>query len=187
KILACREGNSHEASLLGSALRVIYDGHNSDLRQLEITPDEEAYSLVVNDGLFAGSRAALLALDGVIRAMPQASSWADASPSVGWRNQFIFNLALARLQCGVELDSTYNVQLHVQDIEFQERAAQIVAYWRNREARLLHFNGGAKQKYHELQGKFANTPDPLPAGGPGDAYSGFLQALRAWIGRYGVQ
>jgi predicted O-methyltransferase YrrM len=187
KILACREGNSHEANHLGSALRYIYDGGENDVRQLGITPAEEAYSLVVNDGLFAGSRAALLALDGAIRAMPQASSWADGHPRVAWRNQFIFNLALARLQSGVELDSTYNVQLHVQDVEFQQRGARVLAHWRNREVRVLHFSGGAKRKYPEWQGRFASTPDPLSAGGTGDAYSEFLQALRIWIGRYGIQ
>src|SRR5215813_7925396 len=48
KILACREGNSHEANHLGSALRYIYDGGESDVRQLGITTAEEAYSLVVN-------------------------------------------------------------------------------------------------------------------------------------------
>jgi len=186
-ILACREGNNHGANHLGSALGYIYDGGESDLRQLGITPAEEAYSLVVNDGLFAGSRAALLALDGAIRAMPQASPWADGHPRVSWRNQFIFNLALARLQCGVELDSIYNVQLLVQDVEFQQRGARMLAHWRNREARVLHFNGGAKRKYPEWQGRFASTPDPLPAYGVGDAYSEFLQALRIWMGRYGVR
>src|SRR5262249_29020025 len=79
------------------------------------------------------------------------------------------------------------VQLHVQDVDFHERGPQVLAYWRNREVRVLHFSGGAKRKYPEWQGRFANTPDPLSADRTGDAYSEFLQALRIWIGRYGVQ
>jgi predicted O-methyltransferase YrrM len=141
---------------------------------------------VVNDGLFAGGRTALLALDGAIRAIPQASTWADGHPNVSWRNQFIFNLALARLVCGVELDSIYNVQLHGQDVEFLEQGSRLSATWRGREARVLHFSGGAKRKYPKWQGIFASVSDPLCAGGGGDAYTVFLDALRVWVGRHGM-
>jgi hypothetical protein len=50
---------------------------------------------VVNDGLFAGSRGALLALDGVIRTIPDAPAWINQHSNNWWRNQFIFSLALA--------------------------------------------------------------------------------------------
>jgi predicted O-methyltransferase YrrM len=186
RILACREGNSHEANHLGNSLRAIYGGGDADVRQLEITPQEEAYTLVVNDGLFAGGRAALLALDGTVRTIPQASAWSDGNPKYSWRNQFIFNLALARLQCGVELDSSYNIQLHVQDVEFRPEGSRMRAFWRGRQARVLHFSGGAKRKYPQWQGRFANVPDPLTGGGWGDGYAAFLAALRIWIGCYGV-
>ncbi len=187
KILACREGNSLESNHLGSALRVIYGGGDADVRQLAITPQEEAYSLVVNDGLFAGGRAALLALDGAIRAMPQASTWADGHRTISWRNQFIFNLALARLQCGVELDSIYNVQLHVQDVELQQQGSRVRAIWRGRQARVLHFSGGAKRKYPIWQGRFAAVSEPLAGEGDGDSYATFLEALRVWLGHYGLK
>ncbi len=186
RILACREGNSLDSDHLGKALRVIYGGGDADVRQLDMTPQDEAYSLVVNDGLFAGGRAALLALDGAIRAMPQAVAWADGHRTVSWRNQFVFNLALARLQCGVELDATYNVQLHVQNVEFQQQGARFTATWRGREARVLHFSGGAKRKYPAWQGRFAANAEPLVGEGEGDTYAAFLVALRAWLGRYGL-
>lgn len=185
RIFACREGNSLEANHLGHALRAIYGGGDADVRRLEMTPAEEAYGLVVNDGLFAGGRAALLALDGAIRAMPQASGWVDGHPKVSWRNQFIFNLALARLQCGVELDSAYNVQLHVQDVQLFDAGARVRATWRGRDARVLHFSGGAKRKYPAWQGRFAQVSAPLPPGGE-DAYALFLRALRVWLGRHGT-
>src|SRR5215831_3934127 len=72
RILTCREGNSHEANHLGSAIGWIYGGGASDLRQLEVSEAEQSYTLVVNDGIFAGDQNALRALDGVIRAMPRA-------------------------------------------------------------------------------------------------------------------
>jgi predicted O-methyltransferase YrrM len=186
KILACREGNSHESNHLGYAMRAIYGGSDADVRRLGIAQEEEAYTLVVNDGLFAGGRASLLALDGAIRALPHALQWVDEHPTVSWRNQFIFNLVLARLRCGVELDSTYNVQLHVQDVEFQRHGSRMRALWRGREARVLHFSGAAKRKYPEWQSQFARVADPLAARGGGDGYAVFLEALRAWIGRHGI-
>ena len=186
KILVCREGNSLDNNHLGRSLPAIYGGGNADLRKLEVTSDEEHYSLIVNDGLFAGDRSALLALDGAIRAIPQASSWVDAHPRVAWRNQFIFNLALARLQCGVELGSIYNVQLHVHNVEFQQEGPRVSAFWRGRQASVLHFSGGAKKKYPKWQGLFSQVPDPVPDSNDGDGYAIFLDALRAFIGRNGL-
>jgi predicted O-methyltransferase YrrM len=185
-IMACREGNSAEANHLGHAMDAIYGGGAADLQQLAVTPAEQAYSLVVNDGLFAGDQTALRALDGAIRSMPQACAWADGHRKVKWRNQFIFNLALARLQCGVELDSIYNVQLHVQDVEFSEQGSRVCATWRGRQPRVLHFSGGAKRKYPDWQGRFSAVADPLAGATAGDSYAVFVEALRAWLGRRGV-
>ncbi len=185
RILCCREGNSHNANHLGSAIGWIYGGGQADLTKLGVTPEEQSYSLVVNDGLFAGDQSALRALDGAIRAMPQACAWVDGHSKVKWRNQFIFNLALARLQCGVELDPLYNVQLHVQDVNFFEQGSRLRATWRGREPRVLHFSGGAKRKYPQWQGKFS-IDDPLAGKTSGDSYAVFVEALRAWLGRHGV-
>lgn len=185
RILCCREGNSHYANHLGYAIGSIYGGGQADLTKLGVTPEEQAYSLVVNDGLYAGDQMALRALDGAIRAMPQACAWVDGHSKVKWRNQFIFNVALARLQCGVELDPLYNVQLHVQDVNFFEQGSRLRATWRGREPRVLHFSGGAKRKYPQWQGKFA-IADPLGGKTIGDNYAIFVEALRAWLGRHGV-
>ena len=122
-ILACREGNGQGFSNLAHAMRSVYGGREFDATRLAIAPDEAAYSLVVNDGLFAGGRAAMLALDGAIREIPQAVEWVDERRDIWWRNQFIFNLALARLRCGVELDGSFNVQLHTQDVRFHSIGA----------------------------------------------------------------
>jgi predicted O-methyltransferase YrrM len=186
RILVCREGNSHEANHLGSAVNWIYGGGNADLHQLEVTPAEQAYSLVVNDGIFAGDQSALRALEGVIRAMPQARAWIDGHSHVKWRNQFIFNLALARLQCGVELDPVYNVQLHVQDVDLFEQGSRLQAAWRGRQPKVLHFSGGAKRKYPQWQGLYSRVHDPLAGTHNGDNYAVFLDSLRAWLGRNGL-
>jgi predicted O-methyltransferase YrrM len=186
-LLACREGNSHEANHLGSAVNWIYGGGAADLRQLGVTPAEEAYSLVVNDGIFAGDQSALRSLDGLIRAMPQARAWIDGHSRVKWRNQFIFNLALARLQCGVELDPVYNVQLHVQNVEIFEQGSRLQAAWRGRQPKVLHFSGAAKRKYPQWQGLYSRVKNPLAGTTHGDNYALFVESLRAWVGRYGLE
>jgi predicted O-methyltransferase YrrM len=186
RILTCREGNSHEANHLGSAINWIYGGGVADLRQLEVTASEQAYSLVVNDGIFAGDQSGLRALDGLIRTMPHARAWIDSHSRVKWRNQFIFNLALARLQCGVELDPIYNVQLHVQDVEFFQNGSRLQAAWRGRQPKVLHFSGAAKRKYPRWQGIYSRVKNPLAGIHGGDNYAMFLESLRAWVGRYGV-
>jgi predicted O-methyltransferase YrrM len=186
-LLACREGNNPTLSHLGQALRTVYGAYEGDSSRLGVSADEAAYSLVVNDGIFAGTREALLALDDCIRAMPQARKWVDERHDIWWRNQFIFNLALARLRCGVELDPSYNVQLHVQDVHLQQEHARVGAVWHGRPVRVLHFSGAAKSKYPTWRGRFLRVADPLVVPpGQGDAYGEFVSALRTWIGANGT-
>lgn len=189
-ILACREGNGrgwHQFDTLGHALCTVYGGREADLTLLLGTPDGEAvYSLVVNDGLFAGGRAALLSLDGFLRGLPHAARWTDERRDIWWRNQFLFNLALARLRCGVELDASYNLQLNSHEVEFSSQEGRVQARWDDRPVRVLHFNGLGRHKYPEWRNLFAQVSDPLVGRGGEDSYEHFLTALRAWVGRHGL-
>lgn len=186
-ILACREGNGYGYKDLGHALRTVYGGNDSELSRILSDPDEELkYPLVVNDGIFAGTREALLALDSLIRSIPRAIAWTDQRRHISYRNQFVFNLALARLACGVELDPLYNIQLNTQEVEFELRNGRVQALWGGRSARVLHFNGCGRHKYPQWRTLFAGVRDPLVGPTTPDAYSVFLEALRAWIGRRGM-
>jgi predicted O-methyltransferase YrrM len=189
-ILACREGNGcgwHSFENLGHALRTVYGGHDADLlRLLGTARGESAHSLVVNDGLFAGGRTALLALDGAIRAMPQAAKWTDERADIWWRNQFVFNLTLARLQCGIELNAAYNIQLNSQDVKFAYENGRIQALWYGQPAKVVHFNGLGRHKHPEWRKLFARVSDPLAGAGGDDNYAIFLAALRTWVGRHGL-
>jgi predicted O-methyltransferase YrrM len=186
-LLACREGNGHGYSNLRHALCTVYGGRERDLRRLLGRVDREGdYELVVNDGLFAGRRQALFALDGFIRRMPEAARWIDENADIWWRNQFVFNLALASLGCGVELDAVYNLQLNSQEVWMGYEHGRMRAVWWGREVRVLHFNGLGRSKYPEFRDRFAGVADPLAGQGDGDGYAVFVAALRAWIGRYGL-
>ncbi len=186
-LLACREANDYRYANLGHALTALYGGHSSDIARIIGSADgESAYPLVVNDGLFAASRHALLALDSIVRRWQDAPRWVDEQAHIRWRNQFIFNLAMAHLRCGVELDPTYNLQVFYQNLDIRRDGGYVQATWNGRPARVLHFNGHSWHKYQDLQNLFAGVPDPLMGPGDGDRYGEFLIALRAWIGRYGV-
>jgi predicted O-methyltransferase YrrM len=184
-ILAVREGNGHGLDNLEHALMAVYGGTPND-RQLFLSGAEGSYSLVANDGIFAGSRTALLALDSTIRGISTGANWVDQRDDIWWRNQFIFNLALARLHCGVELDGCYNVQLHVQNVDLRRAPTGVEAEWHGRRVRLLHLSGSGRRKYPQLRGVYARVTDPLISTGDGDAYQEFLSSLQAWIGKYGT-
>ncbi len=187
-IYACREGNGPGFRNLSHVLESAYGGKRDDLEHLlGVNGGEGEYPFVVNDGIFAGGRTALLALDGAIRAMPGATTWVDAHARIWWRNQFVFNLALARLGCGAELDAAYNVQLHVQDVEPRIESGRLRARWRGRDVRILHFSGVGRHKYPEHRGHFAQVPDPLVCAGDGDAYAAFVETLRRWVARHGTR
>lgn len=187
-ILACREANQPLYRNLEHVLSTLYGGQDTDLpRLLGQSSGEDAYPLVVNDGLFAGSRAALLQLDSVIRGWSQAREWIDERPDIAWRNQFVFNLAMAHMACGVELDATYNVQLNSQDVEMRWAGGRVQGVWQARMVRVLHFNGLGRQKYPEWRNLFGRVEDPLVGPGDGDGYAAFMAALRPWVGRYGLR
>lgn len=185
RILVCREGNSYGYSNLEDALIRAYYGQPEDFSHLLDSPNGEAhYPLVVNDGVFAGSQHAFLALDTEIRSMKDPAAWIDKSWA-SWRNQFIFNLALARLGSGVELDPTYNLQLHVHDASLQWEGGRLQARWQGQPVRVLHFSGVGRKKYPEWRGLFAHIPDPVVGPGGGHGYADFLVTLRSWLGRFG--
>jgi predicted O-methyltransferase YrrM len=185
-LLAVREGNGQGLQTLAHAFLQVYGGSERDRQKFFDAPDEAAYPLVVNDGLFAGTRAALLALDGVIRSLPELSQWLDQRSDIWWRNQFAFNLALAKFRCGVELDGSYNVQLHAQDVQLSHCPSGVHAAWRGRPVRVLHRSGVGRRKYPESMGHYALVTDPLVGAGGGTGYEDFLKALRGWVGRHGI-
>jgi predicted O-methyltransferase YrrM len=185
-ILACREANGEGETTLSKALAEVYAGKPADIARIAGRQrGEGAYPLVVNDGLYAASRDAMLALDEVIRGWDGARAWVDEREDVWWRNQFVFNLALARLGCGVELSPVYNVQLNSQDVEASVNEGRARAIWRGMDARVLHFNGSGRRKYPELRGRYSAVSEPLRGGGE-DAYAVFLEALRGWLGPRGL-
>jgi len=153
-IFACRD--AYLPQRLGQTLTGFYGGSAGDLARLLVHPEgEEHFGFVVNDGVFAARREGMMALDSFLRDLPAAVPWMDESRENRGRNQFLFNLALARMECGVELDPTCNLQLHMRDVRIEQRGARAEALWAGRDVRILHFCGWGRGKHAELRTYFA--------------------------------
>lgn len=152
-IFACRD--AYLPQRLGVALTEFYRGAPHDIvRLLGRSEGEERFDFVVNDGVFAARREGMMALDSFLRDLGPAVAWMN-EPDALVRNQFLFNLALARMECGVELDSTCNLQLHMHDVQIANRRGSPAAMWRGREVRILHFCGWGRDKHAALRPYFA--------------------------------
>jgi hypothetical protein len=101
---------------------------------------------VVNDGPFGGSRAALLTLDATLRSwLPQSRQWRRlGGHAQNCRNQFLFNLALAHLNCGVPLDEKFNMQVQAREVELAEVDGCIKPMYKGRPVHILHFCGAGR-------------------------------------------
>lgn len=143
-----------EKFTLGEQLRGACDGKPDDLVRILEDPGQELnYPFVVNDGLFAGRKEALVMVEATLRKMKsEVIAWGDGH---SMRNEFLFNLALARIGCAVELDGAFNIQLFAQDVNLYQDGSRIVAQWRGKPAKVLHFCGGGRNKYPQWRGRFA--------------------------------
>jgi hypothetical protein len=183
-ILACREENRRAYRDLGDVFQRGYYGDPNEAPRL--LGANAAYPLVVNDGLFAGGRTALLALDSTIRAMPDLRAWMDLRPDIAWRNQFLFNAALAASDCGTELNPIYNWQLKANDVRMFREHGRPQAESNGKRIAVVHFNGPGRGKLTEWHGGYASVTSALPPATSGDAYAQFLDALRSWAGVHGA-
>lgn len=173
---------------LSEAMERLYCGSASDISMLlnGIDQKESEYGLIVNDGVFAADRPALNALDELIRHLPNAPGWVDQNPECGWRNQFIFNLALAKAKCGRELNPAFNVQVQSWNARFSDTSGVIHAEWNGQRASIVHFCGGGRGRYPEWRNRFARVPLSIGADAfQRDYFGTFRDALQQWVGNSG--
>lgn len=182
-VLVARDLGFGTRGPLGRVLGELYGGLADDFERLCGRPELANYPLIANSGLYAGSAEALLALDNTIRRFRDPAGWMAGRPELFFRDQFLFNLALADLNCGVEIDPAYNVQLMAAEVAPTEERGRWGALWAGREAKVLHFNGPSRYKFRTWKGRFASA-EPLPPPGE-DWYAHFVRCMRDWIARHG--
>jgi len=155
-IFSCRE--AAWADCLGTAIKTIYGGQSSDIGRLlcGFERNEASNTLVINDGIFAGTVWAIRDLDQIMRSMVEATAWIDEG--VFWRAQFVCNLALASLGVGVELAPSFNAQLNCQSVDVDLAHEKPRVTMDGNPVSILHFNGGGRNHHPELRGRYCSTP-----------------------------
>lgn len=183
-ILVCREYNiPHEYTIRHLIKTNIppYFGDENDDAFLHIGEEGES-TFIVNGGVIAGSRRAWLSLDSTMRSyMPHSSAWDMQRPSVSWREQAIFNLALTKTQNYVELNSNLNVQMLHAKPEIQIQDKFILAFINRQLVSILHFNGvPGKEVYKHYAGKFSHIPDTKFGFDDIGSFKSFAQNLQSF-------
>ncbi|QDV17105.1 putative glycosyl transferase [Gimesia panareensis] len=157
-VLTCRD--SANILNLKKALVGLYGSDPSELQKFagESTLKLLDYPHVINDGLIAATQTAMNTIDTVIRNFPNAANWVSMkSNSIPWRNQFVFNLALAKLDCAVLIDSTMNWQLNHREIVIDKAEGSVKTKQNQKPVTCLHFNGGGRNKHQDFRKSFLVT------------------------------
>ena len=131
----------NNSPLLREAFLKGYKGTLEEFKAyFDLDPSLLDFPFVVNDGIFAAGGEAMRLVDRTIRNWPRANACTYNGGKVIWRNQFVFNLALAVLRDVIPLDQAYNIQLHKMAAVWSDDTP----YWNSRPAKVLHFTGPAK-------------------------------------------
>lgn len=114
----------------------------------------ETISYVCNDGVFGGSRTAMLQLSQTLRSwMPRERYFLDEHHI---RNQLLFNLALAHDDAFARLDDLFNVQVHA--VRESLKATKDSLFWHHddgiKQPAIVHFTGYTKDEFPTLQQSF---------------------------------
>ena len=188
-ILAARESWIPHHLTLGSLISEQaepYGGQPENASLLQMTPREFGYNLIVNGGVFGGGRKALLALDNTMRAMsPGGIIWMDQRIDLPWREQALFNLALARLECGHEIDERYNTQLlRRDDVVIHVQEEHILAACGHKPVNVLHYNGDVgREKYRGMESFYLHVSPCKFSGYSEDGLESYLAALFAYASK----
>jgi hypothetical protein len=150
RVLIAAESTQGHVPTLKDALVSVYQSEPWEIEALiRACPRVAEEHLVANDGVFVADRAALQAADELLSRTTTLQTWTRARTDVWWRPKGALNVALAQLGAAARLDSTYNVQLHIETVERASEDGRVVALWRGHRATVLHFNGGGREAYPE--------------------------------------
>jgi hypothetical protein len=160
KILVTKE-TSIRSSTLAHALydtEGVYYASPDDIKFLNMNEFEKQYNIMVNNGVYAGTRKSILALEAAVRSfLPNAAYWERfaLANKIFWREQAIFNIALAKNNAAVPLSDLFNYQLNSKDVEIRHVAGKPLVYADGQKVKVLHFNGMGRSKYLALQDYYA--------------------------------
>lgn len=117
----------------------IYDSSKEDMRSLGLEDEVLNSRVVVNTGVYGGSRQAFFAVEDTLKRMfPMAERWEAHKPG-SIREQMLTNVALVKLNNAVFVKDEYNYQIHPQLNKVKSLDDVF-----NLPAKTLHFNGASR-------------------------------------------
>ena len=118
QIMIARDAQSFRGETLGDHIACGFTGYygdSTDLDLLRMSRNDRDYDLIVNAGVYAGDRKAMLSLESAFDdTMPHGAIWdkKKIDHKITWREQGLVNLCMARLGTAVEMSGMYNAQMH---------------------------------------------------------------------------
>lgn len=162
KVLVSREASVSSNMNLYDALsnnNSIYCCDPDGISLLNLTEKEKQYPLVVNNGVYIGGKQSILSLEHAVRsAAPNSIYWENRkiTEKYYWREQGVFNLALAKYDIGIPMDYMFNLQLHCQQVEIDYHYTPPLAMFEGKAVKILHFNGSGRNYCSELKQIYKN-------------------------------
>jgi hypothetical protein len=109
---------------------------------LKLTPEECASELILNSGVIAGHRKAMLGLESELyKMLPLSRFYFDENSNCGLREQAVVNLATIRYEKYKILPKKYNLQVLWEEIILAQEDEKISAISEDFEPLFIHFNG----------------------------------------------
>lgn len=100
---------------LEGAFKQMYLGDSEVWDAWDLPQEDRSYTFIINDGVMAANRKGMESICERIDALPDPIKEWGRSPYLGIRNQFVFNLFLARYPSVQELDRSFNTMLNYND------------------------------------------------------------------------
>lgn len=133
-----------------------YKGTNKDKIILNLSPHEINSSLIINSGVIAGKKKAILGIEDTLRRlMPRSLFYLNENINNPVREQSLMNLAMIKYKDVEILHKKYNLQLLWEEVEVNFDGKEIQAKSEQFEPCLIHFNGNISKPYlDEFLGHF---------------------------------
>lgn len=119
-----------------------YKGSVTNKHMLRLTPKELSSSLIINSGVIAGKRKAVLGVEDTMRRlMPSSIFYLNDKISEPVREQALMNLSMIKYGEVELLHKKYNLQVLWEELNFEYDGKNIKAFSEDFEPCFAHFNG----------------------------------------------
>jgi len=138
-----------------------YKGSINNKYMLRLTPKELSSPLIINSGVIAGKRKAVLGVEDTMRRlMPGSIFYLNDKISVPFREQALMNLSMIKYEEVEILHKKYNLQVLWEELNFEFDGKHIKAYSEDFEPCFAHFNGHISKSHLDNFIEKYNTSTP---------------------------